>query len=87
MTMYTLIDRTNARTVSRHRSLAAAAHARERLLRATARRHGRGSYIDTAILDADGERIDHHSHPDHDCYTTALDAVRSGYRVPTMLID
>ncbi len=57
MTTYTLRDTFNNRTISRHRTLEAAAKADKAHNRAVKRANGATSYIPTEIL-KDGERLD-----------------------------
>lgn len=55
--MYTLTDTFNNRTISRHRSLDAAAKAQAKHSRAVKRRNGASSYIPTAIT-YEGKAVD-----------------------------
>jgi len=52
-----LTDTFNNQIISRHRTVLAAARAERRHARSVVRRNGRGSYIPTRIISADGEDI------------------------------
>ncbi len=55
--MFKLVDTFNNRTISRHKTLQAAAHAEVKHDRAVKRTNGSNSYIPTDILDSDGASV------------------------------